>query len=114
MLTSLPPLLVLFFAIVLEVFATSWLPKTQQFTALLPTAGVLLGYALSFYLVSIAIQNMPVGVAYAIWSGVGVVLVALISWLVYGQKIDGFAVLGIALILSGTLVINLFSSSVNH
>ncbi|WP_019277380.1 DMT family transporter [Vibrio coralliilyticus] len=114
MLLSLPPVVTLIIAIVLEVFATSWLPKTQQFTALYPTLGVLVGYGLAFYLLSLTVQSMALGVAYAIWCGAGIVLVAALSWLVYGQKLDVYALVGISFILCGTVIINLFSTSVSH
>ena len=114
MLLSLPPPVMLSLAIVLEVVATSLLPKTQQFTFLPATATVLVGYAVAFYLLSLTVQTMPLGVAYAIWCGAGMVLVAALSWLVYGQKLDIFAVIGIGFILSGVVIINLFSSSVSH
>ncbi|MCM0148611.1 QacE family quaternary ammonium compound efflux SMR transporter [Photobacterium galatheae] len=112
--SALPPMLALFLAIICEVIATSMLPKTQQFTQLVPTLVVLTGYAVAFFLLSVTVRVVPIGVAYAIWCGAGIVLVALISWLWYGQKLDLFALLGMALILSGTLVINVFSKSVSH
>lgn len=111
---SIPPYLALAIAIGLEVFATSWLPKTQQFTAVVPTLAVLVGYGLAFYLLAVAVQTLSLGIAYAIWCGAGVVLVAGISWLVYGQKLDIYAIVGIGFILLGTIIINIFSSSVNH
>ena len=128
MLLSLPPVMTLIIAIVLEVFATSWLPKTQKFTALYPTLGVLVGYGLAlyptlgvlvgyglaFYLLSLTVQSMALGVAYAIWCGAGIVLVAALSWLVYGQKLDVYALVGIGFILCGTVIINLFSTSISH
>ncbi|MEZ9521427.1 multidrug efflux SMR transporter [Vibrio splendidus] len=114
MLLSLPPSVMLSLAIMLEVVATSLLPKTQQFTSLPATAAVLVGYCCAFYLLSLTVQTMSLGVAYAIWCGAGIVLVAALSWLVYGQKLDIFAIIGIALILAGVVIINLFSSSVSH
>ncbi|WP_257292164.1 multidrug efflux SMR transporter [Endozoicomonas sp. ONNA1] len=114
MLLSLSPALTLTLAIVLEVFATSWLPKTNQFTSPLPTMAVLVGYGLAFYLLSITVQTLSLGVAYAIWCGAGIVLVAASSWLIYGQKLDIYALIGIGFILTGTVIINLFSSSVSH
>ncbi|CAH0529287.1 DMT family transporter [Vibrio hippocampi] len=111
---SLPPFVTLSLAIIFEVFATSYLPKTNQFTAPIPTLVVLVSYGLAFYLLSIAVQSMSLGVAYAIWCGVGVVFVASISWLLYGQKLDIYAIAGISLILIGTVIINLFSTSVSH
>ncbi len=114
MLLSLPPPVMLSLAIVLEVVATSLLPKTKQFTSLPATAAVLVGYCCAFYLLSLTVQTMSLGVAYAIWCGAGIVLVAALSWLVYGQKLDIFAIIGIALILVGVMIINLFSTSVSH
>ncbi|MEZ8677204.1 multidrug efflux SMR transporter [Vibrio splendidus] len=114
MLLSLPPSVMLSLAIVLEVVATSLLPKTQQFTSLPATAAVLVGYCCAFYLLSLTVQTMSLGVAYAIWCGAGIVLVAALSWLVYGQKLDIYAIIGIALILAGVVIINLFSTSVSH
>ncbi|PMG27713.1 multidrug transporter [Vibrio splendidus] len=114
MLLSLPPPVMLSLAIVLEVVATSLLPKTQQFTSLPATAAVLVGYGFAFYLLSLTVQTMSLGVAYAIWCGAGIVLVAALSCLVYGQKLDIFAIIGIVLILAGVVIINLFSTSVSH
>ena len=116
MLLSLPPSVMLSLAIMLEVVATSLLPKTQQFTSLpaTATAAVLASYGCAFYLLSLTVQTMSLGVAYAIWCGAGIVLVAALSWLVYGQKLDIFAIIGIALILAGVVIINLFSTSVSH
>ncbi|MDC5805521.1 multidrug efflux SMR transporter [Vibrio europaeus] len=114
MLLSLPPIITLSLAIICEVFATSWLPKTNQFTALPESLGVLVGYGLAFYLLSITVQSMSLGVAYAVWCGAGIVLVAAISWLVYGQKLDVYALVGIGFILTGTAIINIFSSSISH
>ena len=88
MLYSLPPPIMLSLAIVLEVVATSLLPKTQQFTSLHTSVAVLIGYGCAFYLLSLTVQTIPLGVAYAIWCGAGIVLVAALSWLVYGQKLD--------------------------
>ncbi|UTM60379.1 SMR family transporter [Photobacterium sp. CCB-ST2H9] len=104
----------LFLAIICEVIATSMLPKTQQFTQLVPTLVVLTGYMVAFFLLSVTVKVVPIGVAYAIWCGAGIVLVALISWLWYGQKLDLYALLGMTLILAGTLIINVFSKSVSH
>lgn len=114
MLLSLPPIITLSLAIICEVFATSWLPKTNQFTSLPASVGVLIGYGLAFYLLSITVQTMSLGVAYAVWCGAGIVLVAAISWLVHGQKLDVYALVGIGFILTGTAIINIFSSSVSH
>lgn len=110
----IPTYLLLLMAIIFEVFATTMLLKTEQFTQLKPSLIVLIGYFLAFYLLSLSIKSIPIGVAYALWCGIGIVLVALVSWLWNGQKLDIYAILGIALILLGCLVINMFSTSVIH
>jgi small multidrug resistance pump len=101
-------------AIVAEVVATSSLKATDGFTRWWPSVVVALGYALAFYFLSLTLRSMSVGIAYAIWCGGGIVLVALISWIVLGQKLDAPALGGMALILAGVVVINLFSKSVAH
>ena len=106
--------LFLLIAIVSEGAATSALKASEGFTRLWPSLVVVLGYGLAFYFLSLTLRVIPVGVAYAIWSGLGVVLVALLSWLIYGQKLDAPAMLGMALIISGVVVMNLFSSSSVH
>jgi len=101
-------------AIVAEVIATSALKSCESFTRLWPSVVVVLGYAAAFYFLSLTLRAMSVGIVYAIWSGVGIVLVALIGWLVLGQKLDAPAVGGMALIVAGVAVINLFSKSTGH
>ena len=101
-------------AIVAEVIATSFLKSTEGFTRLLPSIVVVLGYAAAFYFLSLTLRTMPVGIVYAIWCGAGIVLVALIAWLIFGQKLDLPAVLGMALIIAGVAVINVFSDSIRH
>ena len=98
-------------AIVAEVTATSALKASDGFSRLWPSAVVVLGYGVAFYFLSLTLRTVPVGVAYAIWSGLGVVLVALLSWWLFGQKLDLAALLGMGLIVAGVLVMNLFSSS---
>jgi small multidrug resistance pump len=99
-------------AIVCEVIATAALKSADGFTRLWPSLLVIAGYALAFYALSIALRTIPVGVAYAIWSGVGIVGIALIGRVVFGQVLDAPALVGIGLILAGVLVLNLFSASV--
>lgn len=99
-------------AILFEVVATSLLLKTEQFTRPGPTAAAVGLYIAAFYLNTFALRALPVGVVYALWSGLGVVLVAGVSFAAYGQRLDGPAILGIALIVGGVAVINLFSTSV--
>ncbi|MBG0776574.1 MAG: QacE family quaternary ammonium compound efflux SMR transporter [Desulfovibrionaceae bacterium] len=101
-------------AITSEVTATSLLPLTKEFSRPVPTIAMLLLYALSFYLMTIVVRTIPVGVVYAIWSGAGIVLVALVNHFVLRQALDLPAVLGMALIVAGVVVINLFSKTVPH
>lgn len=101
-------------AILSEVVATSALKASAGFTRLYPSLLVVGGYALAFYFLSLTLRVIPVGVAYAIWSGVGVVLVCLLGWLVYGQKLDIAAGIGIALIVAGVVVLNAFSTTSSH
>ena len=101
-------------AIVAEIIATSTLKASEQFTRLWPSVVVIIGYAVSFYCLSQALRVLPVGIAYAIWSAVGIVLVSLVAFLVYRQHLDMPAVLGMGLIIAGVVVINLFSKSVPH
>lgn len=114
LLISMPPLVALAIAIVFEVIATSFIPKAEQFTKLLPSTIVIIGYAVAFFLLSITVKTMPVGIVYAIWSGAGIVLVATISYFAYGQRLDLPAIVGIGLIISGVLVVNLLSNTVSH
>ncbi|MGV8956102.1 MAG: DMT family transporter [Cypionkella sp.] len=101
-------------AIVGEVIATSFLRASAGFTQPIPTAVVVIGYGVTFYFFSLALQTIPVGVAYAIWSGVGIVLVSIIAFVVYKQALDAPALVGMGLILAGVLVINLFSHAAMH
>ena len=97
-------------AIVAEVVATSALKASDGFTRFWPSALVVAGYGLSFYLLSLTLKLIPLGVVYAVWSGLGIVLLALVAYLIYGQRLDLPALLGIALILSGVVIIHRFSS----
>ncbi|MBL8387930.1 MAG: QacE family quaternary ammonium compound efflux SMR transporter [Hydrogenophaga sp.] len=101
-------------AIVAEVIATSMLKVSTGFTRLWPSVATVVGYAISFYCLAQTLGSLPTGVVYAIWSGVGIVLISLIAWLVFGQSLDGPALAGMGLIIAGVLVINLFSRSVAH
>ena len=101
-------------AIVLEVLGTSLLGKSEGFSKWLPTVGSLFSFGVCFYFLSLALKNIPLGVAYAIWSGVGIVLTAIVSILVFKNKIDLPFVLGSLLIIAGVLVINLFSKASGH
>jgi small multidrug resistance pump len=111
---TMPGLVYLTIAIVGEVIATSFLRASAGFTQLVPTIFVVVGYGVTFYFFSLALQTIPVGIGYAIWSGVGIVLISIIAYFVYGQSLDLPALIGIGLILAGVLVINLFSQSSVH
>lgn len=101
-------------AILAEVIATSLLKTSQGFTRLWPSVATVIGYAISFYCLAQTLGSVPTGVAYAIWSGVGIVLISLIAWWVFGQTLDVPALIGMGLIVAGVVVINLFSKSVAH
>lgn len=101
-------------AIISEVIATSALKSSAGFTRLWPSIIVVSGYASAFYFLSLTLNVIPIGIAYAIWSGVGVALIALISWLYFKQPLDFAAIVGLLLIVAGVVVINLFSKSVAH
>ena len=101
-------------AILSEVVGTSALKASEGFSRLWPSAVVVLGYASAFYFLSLTLKTIPVGVAYAVWSGAGIVLIALIAWLVYGQALDLPAIVGMSLIVAGVAVLQLFSKNVVH
>jgi small multidrug resistance pump len=99
---------------VAEVIATTSLKAADGFTRPVPTVIVVVGYAIAFYCLSLTLRTMPVGIAYAIWSAVGIVLIATIGWVFYRQALDAPAIIGIALIVVGVLVVNLFSKTITH
>ena len=101
-------------AIVAEVIATSLLKTSNGFTRLWPSVATVIGYAISFYCLAQTLGSVPTGVAYAIWSGVGIVLISLIAWLVFGQTLDAPALLGMGLIVAGVVVMNVFSKAAQH
>lgn len=101
-------------AIVCEVVATSFLKNAEGFTRLWPSVITAIGYILAFFFLSLTLRTVPTGVAYAIWSGAGIVLVSAIAWFWQGQALDAAALIGMGLILAGVLVIQLFSSTVGH
>ena len=107
-------LVFLFIAIVSETVATSALKSSEGFSRLWPSVLVVAGYSAAFYFLSLTLRTIPVGIAYAIWSGIGVVLIALAGWLIHGQRLDAPALIGIGLIVSGVVVMNVFSSSSAH
>lgn len=101
-------------AIVSEVFATSSLKASNGFSRVGPSIVVVVGYGAAFYFLSQTLKTIPVGIAYAIWSGVGTALIAVVGFVVYRQSLDRAALIGMALILAGVLVMNLFSKSAAH
>ncbi len=101
-------------AIASEIVGTTALKASDGFTRLWPSLIVILGYGVAFYCLSLTLGTIPVGIAYAIWSGAGIVLISLVAWLMFGQKLDAPALIGIALIVAGVIVLNVFSRSVAH
>ncbi len=101
-------------AIVAEVIATSALKASEGFTRPGPSAIVVLGYGLAFYCLSLTLKTVPVGVAYAVWSGLGIVLITVAGYVLYRQRIDAAALIGMALIVAGVAVIQLFSKTTTH
>jgi small multidrug resistance pump len=108
------PWITLSLAIMAEVVATSALKSSEGFTRLMPAVVVVAGYGLAIYLLSLVLKTIPVGVAYAIWSGLGVVLITLVAWVVHGQRIDLPGLLGMGMIVAGVVVLNLFSGTTAH
>ena len=106
--------LLLMVAIIAEVVATSALKSSESFTRLIPSLIVVIGYGIAFTCLSFTLKTLPLGVAYAIWSGAGTALVAVIGWLYYKQQLDLPAILGIGLIIAGVIVLNLFSKISAH
>lgn len=104
----------LIIAIAAETIGTTALQASQQFTRVGPTILVVLAYGVAFYMLGLALKFMPVGIAYAIWSGLGIVLIAAIGFVAFGQKLDLPALFGMALIIVGILVIHLFSATSGH
>ncbi|SFR63831.1 small multidrug resistance pump [Marinobacter daqiaonensis] len=101
-------------AIIAEVIGTSALKGSEGFTRLWPSVVVVVGYSVAFYFLALTLKVIPVGVAYAIWAGLGVVLITVVGWLAFGQKMDAAAIVGMALIVAGVAVINLLSSAGGH
>lgn len=108
------PWLLLTAAIVSEVVATSALKASDGFTRLVPSLVVVAGYGVAFYLLALTLRHIPVGVAYAIWSGVGTALIALVGWVLFGQRLDATALAGMALIIGGVALMNLSSTPSGH
>ena len=101
-------------AIVAEVIGTSFMKVSAGFTRPGPAAITIVAYAIAFYALSLTLRTIPTGIAYAIWSGVGIVLIATVAWMFQGQKLDIAAIVGMALIIAGVIVMNLFSRAAPH
>lgn len=101
-------------AILFEIGATTTLKMTEQFTRPVPSILTVIGYGAAFYCLSLALRTIPVGIAYAIWSGVGIVFIALIGWLAFKQRLDLPALIGLLMIVGGVLIINVFSKTAGH
>ena len=108
------PYIYLAVAVAFETIGTSAMQASQQFTRLWPSVLVVVGYAISFYFMALTLRYMPVGIVYALWSGLGIILIALIGYAVFGQKLDLPAITGLGLIISGIVVIQLFSNTTAH
>ncbi|ENV09032.1 MULTISPECIES: multidrug efflux SMR transporter [Acinetobacter] len=106
--------IILFIAITAEVIATSALKSSEGFTKPVASIVVVVGYVIAFYCLSLTLKTIPVGVAYAIWSGVGIVLITTVAWFVFDQKLDVWGIIGIVLIMSGVLILNLLSKTSSH
>lgn len=105
---------VLLLAITIEVVATSALKASDSFARLLPSVVTVVGYSVAFYLLSVIVRTLPVGIVYALWSGIGVVFISLVGWIWFRQQLDFAAIVGIALIVAGVAVVNICSKSLWH
>jgi small multidrug resistance pump len=106
--------LFLIVAVLAETIGTSSIQASQQFTRLWPSVLAIISFAFAFYFLSLTLKVLPVGIMYAMWSGLGIIFIAIIGWVYFGQKLDLAAVFGMSLILAGIVVINLFSSTATH
>lgn len=104
----------LLIAIVGEVVGTSFIKQSEGFTKLAPSIVIVAGYIVAFYFLSLTLRTIPTGIAYAIWSGVGVVLIAVVAWVFQGQRLDSPAIVGMGFIVTGVIIMNVFSTSVQH
>jgi small multidrug resistance pump len=96
------------------VIATSALKSSEGFTKPIASIVVVLGYIIAFYCLSLTLKTIPVGIAYAVWSGVGIVLINTVAWFVFDQKLDVWGIIGIVLIMIGVLILNLLSKTSSH
>lgn len=98
-------------AIIAEIIATSALKSSNGFSVLLPSIIAVTGYVIAFFFLSLTLKTVPVGIAYAIWSGAGIILISIISWLFFKQQLDGAAMIGLAFMIVGIIIIQVFSNS---
>ena len=108
------PYVYLALSIVAEVIATSSLKASEGFTKLWPSVVVVIGYGVAFHFLALTLKTIPIGVAYAIWAGAGVSIVAIVGWVIFGQKLDAPAIIGMALIMTGVVIMQAFSKSAGH
>jgi small multidrug resistance pump len=108
------PYIYLALAIFAEVTATSALKASSEFTKLIPSIIVVVGYAISFYFMTLVLRSIPIGITYAIWSGLGIVLISVVGFIVYKEALDIPAMIGMGLIITGVAVIHIFSKSITH
>jgi len=106
--------LALAIAIVAEVIATSTMKATNEFTRFWPSVVVILGYGTGFYFMTISMRVLPIGIMYALWSGVGILVVSIMGWVIYRQALDIPAIIGMSFIVAGVVIINVFSKSIGH
>lgn len=110
----MPAYLALILAVAAETIGTTALQASQQFSKLVPSVIVVLAYGVAFYLLALSLRSIPVGIAYALWSGLGILFIAMIGFVVFGQKLDWPAMLGMGMIVAGIAVMQLFSETVTH
>ena len=108
------PYVYLALSIVAEVIATSSLKASEGFTKLWPSVVVVIGYGVAFHFLALTLKTIPIGVAYAIWAGAGVSIVAIVGWVIFGQRLDAPAIIGMALIVTGVVIMQAFSKSAGH
>lgn len=108
------PYVYLAISIVAEVIATSALKASDGFSKLWPSVIVVIGYGIAFHFLALTLKTIPVGVAYAIWAGAGVTIVAIVGWLLFGQKLDAPAIIGMAMIVGGVVIMQAFSKTTGH
>ena len=104
----------LFIAILLETVGTSMLKMSEQFSKLFPTLLTIIAYIGAFYFLSLTLKSIPVGIAYALWSGIGIIIISFIGYFFFKQSLDLPAIIGLALIITGVVIINVFSQSTTH